>query len=292
MSEQGDQSEKPAPGSQGNWSDLTQRLVSAVVLASIVLFITWSGPLPFALLLTFAGAIMCWEWANLVRSGDVDELMILHIIAVVVSAALAGLGQYSVALLVLIVGPAVKFAMAGDGKARGLAISLLGVPYIGLPLISLIWFRSDTEYGWYLIIYLFIVVWSVDIFAYFSGRRFGGPKLAPNISPKKTWSGFIGGVTAGTIAGAIFGWFLGLHTLVFIVIVSLLLGAFSQMGDLFESVIKRKYKVKDASKLIPGHGGLLDRVDGLLFAAVLAAAITLLMSTSQLPKVLILMGAE
>ena len=289
MSQQPDQNNNK---NAGNWSDLSQRLVSAIILAGIVLLITWSGPLPFALLLAFGGAIMCWEWGNLVRTGEVDELMILHVIAVIVSTALAYLGHYSVALLVLIVGPAAKFAMAGDAKARSLAVSLAGVPYIGLPMISLIWFRSDAEYGWYLIVYLFIVVWSVDIFAYFAGRRFGGPKLAPNISPKKTWSGFIGGVTAGTIAGALFGWFLGLQTLIFIVIVSLLLGAFSQMGDLFESVIKRQYKVKDASNLIPGHGGLLDRVDGLLFAAVLAAAITLMMSSSNLPKILILMGVD
>ncbi len=287
MSQQLDQNKNSS-----NWSDLTQRLVSAIILAGIVLFITWSGPLPFALLLAFGGAIMCWEWGNLVRTGEVDELMILHIIAVLASSTLAYLGYYSVALLVLIVGPVAKFSMAGDAKARSLAVSLLGVPYIGLPMISLIWFRSDAEYGWHLIVYLFIVVWSVDIFAYFAGRRFGGPKLAPTISPKKTWSGFVGGVTAGTISGALFGWFLGLQTLIFIVIVSFLLGAFSQMGDLFESVIKRQYKVKDASNLIPGHGGLLDRVDGLLFAAVLAAAITLMMSSSNLPKILILMGAD
>jgi phosphatidate cytidylyltransferase len=274
--------------SGGNWSDLTQRLVSALVLAIVVLFVTWSGPLPFVLMLVFGGAIMCWEWGNLVRSGEVDELMVLHVISVFASCALAFYGEYSVALLVLIVGPAFKFVTAGDSKARDLAVSLLGVPYIGLPLISLIWLRGSSD-GWQFIFYLFAVVWSVDIFAYFSGRQFGGPKLAPSISPKKTWSGFIGGVSAGMLVGVLFSWLLvgNSEALLPVGLISGLLGAFSQMGDLFESVIKRTYKVKDASNLIPGHGGLLDRVDGLLFAAALAALIAYLFDPSYPGRVLV-----
>ena len=196
-------------GKGSNWSDLTQRLISALILATVVLLITYSGPVPFALLIAFGSAILCWEWAKMVRGSDFDELMVLHVIAVLVSCALVASGQAAVALLVLLIGPALKFAAAGDREAKSLGISLLGVPYIGLPVIAMIWLRGDPVYGFLAILYLFITVWTVDIFAYISGRSFGGPKFAPRISPKKTWSGFIGGVGAGAIAGTIFGGYIG-----------------------------------------------------------------------------------
>jgi phosphatidate cytidylyltransferase len=261
--------------SSGNWSDLSQRLVSALVLATIVLFITWSGPIPFALLIGVGAAILCWEWAKMVRGTDFDELLVLHIIAVLVSCGLVATGEGTIALLVLLIGPAIKFGMATDRVAKKLAISLLGVPYIGLSVIALIWLRGDAEYGFLAILYLFVTVWTVDIFAYISGRTFGGPKFAPRISPKKTWSGFIGGVSAGAIAGMIFGNFIGDTSLVVIGIVSLVIGIISQLGDLFESAFKRHFNIKDASNLIPGHGGLFDRVDGLMFGAIVAALIAL-----------------
>ncbi len=258
-----------------NWSDLSQRLVSALVLATIVLAITWSGPIPFALLITLGSVILCWEWAKMVRKTDFDELLVIHIIAVLVSCGLVAMGEYTVALLVLLIGPAGKFAMAEDREAKSLGISLLGVPYIGLPVIAMIWLRSDADYGFAAILYLFITVWTVDIFAYIAGRSLGGPKFAPRISPKKTWSGFIGGVSAGAVAGLAFGYFLGDTSLVKIAFISLLIGVISQLGDLFESVFKRHFNVKDASNLIPGHGGLFDRVDGLMFGALAAALLAL-----------------
>ncbi len=258
-----------------NWSDLTQRLVSALVLAAIVLTITWSGPLPFALLIAVGAGILCWEWAKMVRGTDFDELLVIHVIAVVAACALVAMGQYSVALLVLLIGPAAKFVFSANRDAKNLGISLLGVPYIGLPVIAMIWLRGDLNYGFYAILYLFITVWTVDIFAYISGRSFGGPKFAPRISPKKTWSGFIGGVSAGAIAGALFGAYIGNTSLLVIGFVSLVIGVVSQIGDLFESAFKRHFNIKDASNLIPGHGGLFDRVDGLMFGALVAALIAI-----------------
>ena len=266
---------KQPSGGKSSWSDLSQRLVSALVLAVIVLIITYSGAIPFALLVAFGSAILCWEWAKMVRGTDFDELLVVHIIAVLVSCGLVMTEQYIVALLVLLIGPAAKFTFAADRDAKGLGISLLGVPYIGLPVIALIWLRSDAEYGFYAILYLFITVWTVDVFAYISGRSFGGPKFAPRISPKKTWSGFIGGVSAGAFAGALFGAYIGNTSLVVIALVSLLIGVISQIGDLFESAFKRHFNIKDASNLIPGHGGLFDRVDGLMFGALVAALVAL-----------------
>ena len=261
--------------SAGNWSDLGPRLVSALVLATVVLFITWSGAMPFALLIAVGAAILCWEWAKMVRGTDFDELLVVHAIAVLVACGLVAYGQYSVALLVLLIGPAIKFAMASRSDAKNLGVSLLGVLYIGFPVIAMIWLRGDANYGFLAILYLFVTVWTVDIFAYISGRTFGGPKFAPRISPKKTWSGFIGGVGAGALAGALFGSLIGGTSPLMLGLVSLLIGAISQLGDLFESAFKRHYNIKDASNLIPGHGGLFDRVDGLMFGAVVAALIAL-----------------
>lgn len=211
----------------------------------------------------------------MVRGTDFDELLVLHIIAVLVSCGLVAKGESTVALLVLLIGPAIKFAMVTDRMAKSLGVSLLGVPYIGLSVIALIWLRGDADYGFLAVLYLFVTVWTVDIFAYISGRTFGGPKFAPRISPKKTWSGFIGGVSAGAIAGMVFGQFIGDTSLVVIGFVSLVIGIISQLGDLFESAFKRHYNIKDASNLIPGHGGLFDRVDGLMFGAIAAALIAL-----------------
>ncbi len=224
----------------------------------------------------------------MVRGTDFDELLVLHVIAVLASCALVATGQGEVALLVLLVGPAFKFATAPDREAKNLGVSLLGVPYIGLAVIALIWLRGDVEYGFLAIIYLFVTVWTVDIFAYISGRLFGGPKFAPKISPKKTWSGFIGGVGAGTLAGVIFGAQMGGTSLVIIGLISLLIGAISQLGDLFESAFKRHFDIKDASNLIPGHGGLFDRVDGLMFAAMIAALIALYFDPASPGKALLI----
>ncbi len=277
--------------SNSNWSDLSQRLVSALILAALVLSITWVGSLPFALLIALGGGILCWEWAKIVRKTDFDEMLVVHLISVLVSCGLVFMEQYSVALLVLLIGPAIKFLQSRDKEAIELGASLLGVPYIGLPVIAMIWLRSDGEYGFQLIIFLFVIVWSVDIFAYVSGRSFGGPRLAPRISPKKTWSGFIGGVTAGMFAGVLFSKGLGNENLAPVALMALAIGIFSQMGDLFESVFKRHYNVKDASNLIPGHGGLFDRVDGLLFAALLAALIALLVDPAHPGRVLLFWGS-
>ena len=285
---QNDPKNQQSPGTNSNWSDLSQRLVSAIVLATIVLFITWSGALPFALLIGVGAGILCWEWAKMVRGTDFDELLVLHVIAVLVSCGLVFMEQYSVALLVLLIGPAVKFVMAGDKDAKHLGISLLGVPYIGLPVIAMIWLRGDADYGFLAILYLFVIVWTVDIFAYISGRSFGGPKFAPRISPKKTWSGFIGGVSAGALAGVIFGSYMGDSSLVKIGLISLLIGVVSQLGDLFESAFKRHYNIKDASNLIPGHGGLFDRVDGLMFGALVAAIISAYFDFSHPGKALLI----
>lgn len=154
--------------------------------------------------------------------------------------------------------------------------SAAGFYYAGLPAIALIAIRQDPHYGFHAILYLFIVVWSADTGAFFTGRLIGGPKLAPAISPNKTWSGLAGGALAACLAGTLFALWLG-HTAVPILAgVSVILAIISQAGDLGKSCLKRAFGVKNSSGLIPGHGGVLDRLDGLVFAAMGAGLIAVM----------------
>jgi phosphatidate cytidylyltransferase len=275
---------------KAGWTDLGPRLVSGLILALAVLLITWAGPVPFALLLSLGGMILGWEWGHMVRGADIDELTVLTAITVVAALWLGVFGHPGTGFLLLLVGPTLKFFLHQGPDIERFGLSLFGVPYIGLALLALVWLRGDGEYGWWAIIYLFVVVWSVDIFAYFTGRSLGGPKLAPRISPKKTWSGFLGGVLMGALAGALVGHFMGGTSPFMLGAVALGLGVVAQMGDLFESVFKRRMGVKDASNLIPGHGGLFDRVDGLIAAALAACLFGLLFDPLHPARALLIWG--
>jgi phosphatidate cytidylyltransferase len=147
--------------------------------------------------------------------------------------------------------------------------------YAALPAATLVFLRSDGSLGLIAVLYLFAVAWTTDTASYAAGRLIGGPKLAPRISPRKTWSGFIVGALAPALVGVLFAIALKGSSAVRLALVSVALALACQAGDLMESWVKRRFGAKDSSQLIPGHGGLLDRIDGLLFAAVLAALIAL-----------------
>ena len=151
-----------------------------------------------------------------------------------------------------------------------------GAAYAGILLVAPIVLRQDATLGFVAIAFLFAIVWATDVAAYFAGRAIGGPKLWPAISPKKTWSGAIGGLLGGALAGLLVAQLAGLAIAPMLVIVALGLSVVSQGGDLLESAIKRRFGAKDASQLIPGHGGLMDRLDGFLTAAAAAAMVGLL----------------
>jgi phosphatidate cytidylyltransferase len=156
---------------------------------------------------------------------------------------------------------------------RGWCIA--GLLYSAVLLIAPVTLRQDAAFGFAAVIFLFVVVWLTDITAYFVGRALGGPKLMPRVSPKKTWSGAIGGTVASVIGGVILARQFGISNLAAIGTVALVLSVVSQAGDLLESAIKRRFSAKDASNLIPGHGGLMDRLDGFLIAVVVATLIGL-----------------
>jgi phosphatidate cytidylyltransferase len=150
----------------------------------------------------------------------------------------------------------------------------VGVVYIAVALLSIAWLRLLPEAGLQTVLWMASAVVATDVGAYFSGRFIGGPKLAPRISPSKTWSGLAGGVTCAVIAGVLNVWFMGSGAIAQIAILSGLLAVVAQSGDLIESVVKRHFGVKDAGNLIPGHGGVLDRLDGFLTVAPVTGLMT------------------
>jgi phosphatidate cytidylyltransferase len=253
-------------------SSLTLRVVSSLVLAPPALAAAWLGSWEFALLASLAAILLAWEWTRLCLGRFGPGGYVLAAMGVLVAV----LGQAQpVAALAVIVVAALLSTLVQSSPGRSIWWMALGAAYIGLPILSLIWLRGQ---GRETLLWLLVLVWATDIGAYASGITIGGPRLMPKISPKKTWAGLAGGV----IAAAIVGWGvarLGLAGLSagIVAAVSAVLAVVSQAGDLAESSIKRHFQVKDSSGLIPGHGGLFDRVDGLLAAAPATAALCLLL---------------
>jgi phosphatidate cytidylyltransferase len=193
--------------------------------------------------------------------------------ALVISLALSAGGRLGAATLVIVLG---IVATAPIAPQRQRAWVAAGVPYAGAIGIAPIALRSDSEDGFVAVIFLFAIVWTTDVAAYFFGRMIGGPKLLPRVSPKKTWSGAIGGLAAAVLAAIAVVKLAGLSGRLSIALVAAILSAVAQAGDLFESQLKRRFGAKDSGHLIPGHGGLMDRLDGFVFAAAVAALIGIL----------------
>jgi len=184
-------------------------------------------------------------------------------------------------LLVVVVAALMGWEWAGMCNRRGRWM-VLGSVYIAVPTAAMIWLRGDDIPGMTTIIWLFLVVWGADTGAYLSGRAIGGPKLAPRISPKKTWAGFIGGISIASLISVGFHFYMP-GDILNLAITGFLVALASQLGDLLESMMKRHFDVKDSSNLIPGHGGVLDRVDGLVIGAVALAAILLIFGQGIMP---------
>jgi phosphatidate cytidylyltransferase len=242
-------------------SDLATRAIAGVVMIGVALAALWAGGFAFWLLASAAALLMLAEWAGLMRT---SRLWIGLSLAALASALLvagpAGVGVAQQALALLV---ALAIGIAALTRRPRLGAGLL---YAGFPTFGLLFLRSEPN-GLALTLWTLAVVWATDIGAYFSGRAIGGPKLAPALSPNKTWAGLGGGVFAAMIAGLAIAAGFGLPRAL------LLLGApmavLAQIGDLFESWLKRKAGVKDSGRLLPGHGGALDRLDGVVPVAAL-----------------------
>ncbi|WOS64185.1 phosphatidate cytidylyltransferase [Sinorhizobium fredii] len=254
--------------------ELKLRIASGLVLAAITLGATWAGGFAFQLLSVAIGLLVYYEWSTITKLAEEDfQGNAVGWLSQVVIAALV-LMDYMPYSLPVLAGSVVLSALWALIKKTSWWLPA-GVAYAGLTGISLAAIRGADYLGLIAMLFVFAVVWGTDIFAYFVGRAVGGPKLAPAISPGKTWSGAIGGAVCGVLAGvAVFMAHFSLDD-VRIPTVALLLSVASQIGDLFESFVKRRFGVKDSSRLIPGHGGVMDRVDGLIFASVAALLLVL-----------------
>ena len=250
------------------------RAASAVVLGPAAVLATWAGGVWFLALILMACALLSVEWA-MMSAPKAWRIMAGAVGFGLVTAVVAAFSQQLSLALVLLVFGAAAAGLFARSRGQEALDAAYGVLYLGWPAVLLIWLRDDhSRVGLHWTVLVFAVTWSADILAYLVGSLVGGPKLWPRFSPNKTWSGFVGGLTAGMIAGAgMAAWLeMGRLNVFWGAALGLAAALATMAGDLWESALKRRFGVKDAGKLIPGHGGLMDRVDGLMFAVVVVAA--------------------
>ena len=247
-------------------SNLQLRIVSAIVLAAVVLSLAFVGDWPFRVLSALIAAAVFYEWSRMARPAPASGLDLFPeaLLAAFLVALIAGLS--ATILLPLLLAMVIATGIIGIARGAGQWDST-GLAYAGLSGLTLALLRDSDHSGLIAILFLFAVVWATDILAYFVGRAVGGPKLAPSISPGKTQSGALGGTIGGVAAGLLVAIAFGATNLVTLAVAALILSVVSQAGDLFESWVKRRHGRKDSGALIPGHGGVMDRVDGLVAAA-------------------------
>lgn len=258
--------------------NLALRVASAAVLGPAVLALTYLGGWPF-LALCFLGALgILYEWTLLTAGGPEPRILIPGAIGLLAAALFVGAALPNVALGVTVVSAVVAaliaFTTRGDGaRLQAASWAAGGVVYAAAALLGPALLRHDPQWGLSALLFLFATVWATDIFAFGCGRLLGGPLLSPSISPKKTWSGAVGGLVGGVAAGLGVAYTIGVGKLGIIGAMTLLLSVLAQAGDLLESAIKRRFDAKDTGTLIPGHGGLMDRMDGFLVAALAALVV-------------------
>lgn len=246
------------------WSDLLPRALSGVVLVAVALGTAMRGGVTFELFWLLAALAVLWEWQRLIGADHAPLRDVIGALALVPAGALAVAGSAAGAVLAVALGMVGTALMAGPGQR---VMAACGILYAASLALAVVWLRLSAS-GLQAILWLFAVVWGTDVMAYFGGRLIGGPKLWPRLSPSKTWSGFLVGVTAGGLLGlavAPAG-----SRILPVVLAGIAAGTMAQAGDFLESGIKRRYGVKDTSNLIPGHGGVMDRLDGFISAAVFA----------------------
>ncbi|HEX5516703.1 MAG TPA: phosphatidate cytidylyltransferase, partial [Pseudolabrys sp.] len=239
-------------------NNLLLRVMSAAVLAPLALVVAYIGGLPFALFWGIAALLVLWEWMTLIAGPNYRLLVLSCAAAIAVADFLAWLGRPVTALFLVGLG-ALAGAIFAPGERRLWVMA--GTGYAGGMVLAPVFLRADAGFGFAVIMLLFAVVWTTDVLGYFAGRAFGGPKLWPAVSPKKTWSGAIAGTVGAAVVALLVAAQFGSFDRIAIVGVALLLSVVAQAGDLFESWVKRQFDAKDSSHIIPGHGGVMDRLD-------------------------------
>lgn len=257
---------------------LRRRVAAAAVLVPATIAAVWAGGIVWAIVVTILAAIALWEWGRMTGG---QALMPAGAVAL---AAAAG------ALVFAVAGPCaglVEIALCGAVAAivgllgprgwRDGGWASAGAIYIGLSALALVWLRATPGAGFNAILWLLVAVWAADSTAYLAGKWLGGPRLAPSISPGKTWAGLIGSVIGAVVIGLLFGWWWpGAPEPIALGGFGVAVGLIGQAGDLLESGVKRHFGLKDTGALIPGHGGILDRVDALMAVVLVVAALYLI----------------
>jgi len=257
---------KPGQGAR----NLVQRVVVALVLIPLALALAYAGGAAWTALVTVVAIGLYVEWLMVIGEVKAISVAVSGVVALALSGMCLALGLVDFAVVGLGLGLVLVTVLAGGHRNWAAA----GFLYTAAAELASVLVRSDQDHGWFALVLVLLVVWASDIGGYAAGRSIGGPKLAPVISPNKTWAGAIGGFIGSLIVAA--GWAAaGAGRIVPILLVGAVLSVASQLGDLFESAVKRRFGVKDSSHIIPGHGGLLDRLDGYVAAIVLAAVLGL-----------------
>jgi len=248
--------------------DLKPRVAAAVVMGAVALAAAWIGGFIFAAFWWLASVVVLWEWQRMVGGPRLAWRVTLGALVIALVALFALHNSVIGVVAGLLIGAGAVGWLAGPRAGPWAGV---GLSYAGALVASVSLLRLSPSYGLATILWLFAVVWGADIAAYFAGRSIGGPKLWPSVSPGKTWAGAIAGALIGALLGlALASWtnrpmalfWLGLATAIV-----------SEFGDLFESALKRRFGVKDSSGLIPGHGGLMDRLDAFVAACLFAAVV-------------------
>jgi phosphatidate cytidylyltransferase len=255
---------KPLPA-----SNLALRVLSSAVLAPLALLTAFLGNWPFAVFWGAAALIVLWEWITLVVGHSYRLMFSLCGGAIAIAGFLAWLDRPTAAILIVGLGALAAAIFAPSERRLWVTV---GIGYAGALLLAPMFLRVDDAYGFAAIVLVFAIVWTTDILGYFAGRAFGGPKLMPAISPKKTWTGAIAGTAGAMIVAMLVAMQFGLLNKLAILMIGMILSVLAQAGDLFESWVKRQFGAKDSGRLIPGHGGVMDRLDG-FWAAVVAGCI-------------------
>ena len=265
----------PAVVAEQGSRNLALRIGAALVLAPAAIAVAYAGGWLWTLLVTLAAAGLYIEWLMIVGVARETRVVASGVVALAMAGLCLGMARIELSLVALVAGFA-AVALLSRPPRRWTAAGLL---YAGAAEVASILVRLDPTYGFVALILILLVVWVTDIGGYFAGRGIGGPKLWPRVSPKKTWAGAIGGFAASLLVAAGFAAFSKMNPPLKLgpfLLLGAALSVASQLGDLLESAVKRRFGVKDSSHLIPGHGGLMDRLDGLVAAVVLAAIFGLL----------------
>jgi phosphatidate cytidylyltransferase len=265
---------------RADFGSLRPRVLSAVTLAPLPVAAIWFGSPWLPLLTALAGALMAWEWGRLCRRGRLGATGIVLVGVVLAAIATATLITPGLSIVFALVGAGIVFWLARGQSDLDPEWTAFGALWVALPCICLLWLARGGLNGRATLLWILAIVWATDIGAYVVGRTLGGPRLAPRWSPRKTWAGLAGGAVCAGIAGWATAAWLGISPALPLVFLSAGLAIVEQFGDLAESLAKRRFGVKDSSSLIPGHGGLLDRLDGLLAVIPVVALLTVIAGRS------------